>query len=160
MSLPRLFTLTLAGLFAAVLAVPCHAQEGGTPIKITSTLHDDGSRTDTQKDLDNRTEETRTYNAAKKLVQRWVYSLDDQGREVDGVCYDAKDKVIGRVSYKYDPFGHVGEVTEKTPNGTVVRRTVYHRNPDGKVTGTDTFDAQGNPVNPKPAPAPKRGRSR
>ncbi|MEI8234525.1 MAG: hypothetical protein WCH57_07530 [Verrucomicrobiota bacterium] len=157
MFFPRLFALTLAGMLAGAVAL--HAQEGGTPLKVTTTIHGDGTRTDIQKDLDARVSEAKTYDASKRLIQRWVYTLDDQGREVEGISYDAKEKILARVSYSYDVFGNVGEVIEKAANGAPVRRTVYHRDATGQVVGSDTFDAQGNPINPKPG-ASKKGRSR
>jgi hypothetical protein len=160
---PRFLALTLAGTLAALLAgaAPLHAQEGAASIKVTSVLNADGTRTDTQKDLDSHTSESKTYDASKKLIQRWDYTINDQGFELEGVCYNAKDQIVGRVSYTYDAFGHLGEMLEKAPNGTVLRRTVYHRDPSGKLTGTDFFDGQGNPLSASgDVSTRKKGRSK
>jgi len=151
---PRLLALALAGLLASTASSP--AQEGGAPLKVTTTIHPDGSRTDTQKDLDARISESKTYNTSQKLVQRVVFTLDDQGRELEGTCYDAKNKITSRVSYRYDAFGFVGEVLEKAPDGTLLRRNIFHRDPNGRITGTDIFDGQGNPLNAKATPNPKK----
>jgi len=156
---PRFLALALAGILAG--AAPVHAQEGGASIKVTSVLNNDGTRTDTQKDLENHTSESKTYDASKKLVSRWVYTINDQGFELEGVCYNAKDQIVGRVSYSYDVFGHLAEMLEKASNGTVLRRTVYHRDASGKLTTTDFFDGQGNPLNASGDIAPrKKTRSR
>lgn len=155
----RLF-LTLAALAAVLASTPARAQEGGTPIKITTTLHDDGSRTEIQRDVDNRRAEARTLSASNKLLQRWVYTLDAQGRETEGICYDAKDKVIARAGYKYDPFGRVNEVTEMNAAGTVQRRIQYKRDATGRVLATDVLDAAGNPVTPRATPTPRKTRTR
>ena len=137
----RLFTLSLAWLL--VCAAPGYAQEGGSPIKVTSPLHADGTRTDTQKDLDNRTTETKTYNTANKLVQRSVFTLDAQGLETQGTLYDAKDGVVSLVTNNYDVLGQIAEQIYKKPNGTLLQRLVYTRDPKGRVT-VQAFDAQGN----------------
>ena len=152
---PRLLALALVGILA-VTAAPLRAQEGGATLKVTSVLNNDGTRTDTQKDLENHTSESKTYDASKKLVSRWVYSINDEGFELEGVCFNAKDQVIARVNYSYDVFGHLAEMLEKAPNSTLLRRTVYHRDASGKLTSTDFFDGQGNPLNARGDIAPRK----
>jgi len=152
MKLP-FFALTLAVLLAVSSAF---AQEGGVSIKVTTTLHEDGSRTDMQTDLDARTADSKTYNSAKKLVQRATYTLDEQGRLEEGVIYDAKDKVISRVSYKYNAMGHVSDQFEKAPNGALLRRLVYRYDPNGRVIGIDAYDGAGNQLQPNGAPSSRK----
>ena len=156
-----LFAFSLAWLLAFV--TPGYSQEGGAPIKITSMLHNDGSRTDTQKDIDNRVSETKTYDASKKLIQHGVYALDENGNETEGVIYNAKDVIIARVSFKYDAQGHLSEQINKTPNGVVIQRLVYTRDALGHLS-VGSFDAQGNLLNSDggiATPTPKKsGRSR
>ncbi|MEI6561285.1 MAG: hypothetical protein WCO68_04270 [Verrucomicrobiota bacterium] len=145
----------------ALLWVCCavgHAQEGGTPIKVTTAIHSDGTRTDTVKDIDNRTTETKTYSASQKLLERCVYTLDEQGREVEGVVYNAKDVIVSRVSLQYDAQGNISEQVEKTPNGMVKRRLVFIRVANGCVT-VKTFDAKGTLIHEETsiiAPPPKK----
>ena len=137
-----LLVLFLAGLLG--YALPGNAQEGGgNPIKLTSTLHGDGTRTDTQKDIDNHTAETRTYDVSKKLVQRCVYTLNDEGKEVEGVMYNAKGAIVSRSSFKYDIMGRVSEQINKAPDGTLLGRMVISYDATGRPTMT-AYDAQGN----------------
>ena len=145
-----LLAFSLAGLLACAAG---HAQEGGTPIKITSTLHNDGTRTDIQKDLDNHTSETKIFDASKRLVQRCLYTLDEQGREREGVVFDAKDKVVARVALTYDPLGRVSEQIEKAPNGALLRRLVFTRDANDRVTIV-AYDAQGNLIKDDGSTAP------
>jgi len=152
MKLP-FFAFTLALLLTVSSAF---AQEGGVSIKVTTTLHTDGSRTDMQTDLDARTAESKTYNPAKKLVQRETYTLDEQGRLEEGVIYDAKDKVITRVSYKYDAMGHVSDQFEKTPNGALLRRLVYRYDSNGRPIGIDVYDGAGNQLQPNSASSSRK----
>jgi len=157
----RFIAFSLAGLLACATAG--FAQEGGNPIKITSTLHGDGTRTDTQKDIDNHTSETKTFDTSKKLVQRCVYTLDEQGREVEGVVYNPKDVIIARVAFSYDPLGRVSGQVEKAPNGTLFRRLVFTRDANGRATVV-AYDAQGNVIkgdgSTAPPPRKKGSRSR
>jgi len=150
------FAFSLAWLWVCLAAG--YAQEGGTPIKVTTAIHGNGTRTDTVKDIDNRTTETKTYSASQKLLERCVYTLDDQGREVEGVVYNAKDAIISRVSLQYDAQGNISEQVEKAPNGMVKRRLVFVRVATGCVT-VKTFDAKGALIHEETsivAPIPKK----
>ena len=152
----RLLVFSLAGLLACTACA--YAQGGGTPIKVTTAIHDDGTRTDTVKDVDNRTSETRTYSSSQKLRERCVYTLDDQGREVEGVVYNAKEAIVSRVALQYDALGNLRERAEKAPNGTLLRRFVYTQDPSGRVT-VRTFDAGGKLIHEETsivAPLPKK----
>lgn len=144
-------------LFALAFGMACaaagNAQEGSSPLKVTTTLNADGTRTDIQKDIDARTSEAKTYDASKKLIQRAVFTLDDQGREVEGTIFDGKDRIVGRTNFTYNAMGRVDEQTEKAPNGAVLRRVVFHYDPNGRVIGADTYDGQGNLIRPASTPA-------
>ncbi|MCX6966479.1 MAG: hypothetical protein NTZ46_01645 [Verrucomicrobia bacterium] len=143
----------LALILLLVCATTGYSQEGGAPIKVTSTLHGDGTRTDTQKDIDNHTSETKAFDSSKKLLQRCVYTLDEQGREVEGVVYNAKDVIVSRVAFSYDPLGRVSEQIEKTPNGVLLRRLVFTRDAKGRTTVV-AYDAQGNVIKEDGSTAP------
>ena len=136
----RFFAFSLAWLL--VWSAAGYAQEGGTPIKVTTALHGDGTRTDTVKDIDNRTSETKTYSSSQKLLERCVYTLDEQGREVEGVVYNAKDAIVSRLTLQYDAMGNVSEKVVKAPNGLIQRRFVFIHDTNGRVT-VKTFDAKG-----------------
>ena len=136
----RFFVFSLACLLACT--APGYAQEGGNPIKVTTIIHDDGTRTETIADVDSRSLETKTYSASQKLTERCVYTVDEQGRAVEGVVYNAKDTIISRVAFQYDAQGNVKEKLEKTPNGILLKRIVYIQDPTGRVT-VRTFDARG-----------------
>lgn len=156
----RFFVFCLASLVAC--AGTGFAQEGGNPIKITTTLHGDGSRTDTQKDIDNHLIETKTYDASKKLVQRSVMKLDDDGLATEGILYNNKDVVVARMAYKYNAEGKAKEQTNFDPNGKLLGRMVFDYDAKGHVT-VQAFDAQGNLIQGQssktPAPAKKGSRT-
>lgn len=155
----RFFAFSLAFLLCAMAG---YAQEGGSPIKVTITRQLDGSRTETTKDIDNHTSESKVYNASNKLVQRAVFLLDEQGREKDGVIYDAKDTVVSKVANNYDVLGQISEQVYTSPKGVLMRRLVYTRDINGRAT-IQAFDAQGNLIKrdgSTATPTPPRGGSR
>lgn len=160
----HLFALTVAGLLAASSVFAQDTSGGG--IKATTTLRDDGTRTDMVTDRDAGTAEAKTYDASKKLLQRVAYTLDSQGRLGEGTIYDAKGKALMIVSYKYNDAlgGRCSEEIDKKPDGTPIRRLVYRYDGSGRLTGMDAFDAQGNPIQPSGTPASgstrKKSRSR
>ena len=145
-----LLSLVLAG------AWPLCAQEGGAPVKATTILNADGTRTDIVRNLDERTSETMTYNTAGRLTKRMVFTLNDEGREVEGVIYDGNEKVLSRVSIGYDPVtGKMTEQIERSPAGNVLRRAVIRYDANGRAVGAEVFDGQGRKIEGGGAPPPK-----
>jgi len=135
------FALSLALLLTT--ALPGMGQDMPTGIKVTSTLHDDGSRTDLQTDYDALTAESKTYNSAKKLIQSATYTINAQGKILEGVIYNAKGQIAGQVAYTYDPQGRMKEQLDKSADGKLLRRLVYYFDANGRVSGIDTYDGQG-----------------
>ena len=126
-------------------AIPGVGQEAAlTGIKVTSTLRDDGSRTDLQTDYDTLTSESKTYSASKKLLQRATYTVNAQGQPLEGIVYNGKDEIAGRVTYSYDAQGHMSEQLDKSANGTLLRRLYFYYDSNGHVSGIDTYDGKGN----------------
>jgi len=145
---------------------PLCAQEG-TSVRATTLLNADGTRTDIIRDFDNRKAETITYNMADQLIKRMEFTLNDLGKEVEGVVYDGKGKVLSRVSIGYDPVtGRMIEQVEKTASGAVRRRVVIRYDSGGRAVGADVYDGQGQLIEgtgastkkPKPTPTPRKRR--
>ena len=156
----RLLALTLALTLAVCTG---YAQQGGSPIHVTTVIHNDGTRTDTVKNSDARTSETKTYSASQKLLERCVYTLDEQGREVEGVVYDDRGAITARVFFQYDAAGNLAERLQKAPNGMLQRRFVHTRDAMGRVI-IQAFDARGkllpedcSIIAPPPLPQKKGG---
>lgn len=131
-------------LLLLIVALPGMGQEESKGIKVTSTLHDDGSRTDLQTDYDALTAESKTCNASKKLIQSASYTINAQGQILEGTVYDGKGKLAGQVAYRYDSQGHMSEQLDKSANGTPLRRLVFYYDANGHVSGIDTYDGKGN----------------
>lgn len=125
--------------------------EGPKPIRVTETLHSDGTRTVMKSDPDNHSAESTTYDAANKLKQRVVFTLDEQGQAVAGVAYSPKGVFLYKTTYKHDASNHVTEVDTYTKEDKLLSRTVYKYDATGRVSGVDTYDMNGNRVAAPPA---------
>lgn len=136
--LPIFFLLLLAA------SRPVFAQAQPGIIRVTTTLHSDGTKTVMQTNADEHTAESTTYNQAEKVMQRIVFALDDRGLAMSGKLLSAKGVVLSNIEYKYDGMNRVTEVATSTPDKKLVSRQVYHYDGNNRVTGIDTFDAAGN----------------
>jgi hypothetical protein len=147
-------------LFLAVCRTGFAQAQPGV-IHVTSTLHDDGTRTDMQTNPDEHTAESKTYNQAGKLMQRIVFTLDDRGLAIASALYSAKNILVSKAAYKYDGMNRATEVAAYTPANKLVSRQVFHYDSRNKVTGIDTYDAAGNLIqSTTPADLQKKGRTR
>jgi hypothetical protein len=130
------------------------AQEADAPIRVTTATLNDGSREVTKIDPSTHTAERETQTPNGKLKQKIVYQLNDEGRWVTGVVYNAKGEVIMRATYKYDAGGRLSEEKQFTKDGQFVVKLVYRFNPAGRPVAVDAFDANDNPIRNKSAPTP------
>ena len=153
----RLFTL----LAVAALLVPLRSalaqEEGGAPIKVTTTLHSDGTQTVLKTDPDNHTAESTTMDASQKVLQRTVYAMDDQGQYLSADVFDSKDKLSFKSVFSRDSSGRVNQQLDTTPEGKPLRKLVFEYDPRGKLARVRTFDAAGNETTPPATPAKNIG---
>lgn len=137
--------LILALIFAtpAWLATPLAAQDDDT-IRVTTTLRGDGTRVDRKVDPAAHEITETVYGANDKIEQTTKYKTNANGDPTEGIAFDAKGKPILKVTYKRDANNHVTEQIESSPDDKLVRRIVYRYDGMGKLTGLDTYDANGN----------------
>ena len=128
-------------LLAIAIPFSGFAQEGAG-IKVTTTLHEDGSRTETQTDLEQHTSEAKTFDGAHKLRQRIVYELDGENQPASGAVYAANGALIFKSVYKHDDQNRITEEIDYTPEGAMMRRFVYEF-ANGKVSRVRAFDPSG-----------------
>ncbi len=131
-------------IFFILLPLVCAAQdEQSSAIKVTTTLHEDGSKTVTKLDPDQHTSEATTFNSADKMQQRIVYDLDDQNQATAGKVYAANGTLLLKCVYKRDSSNRVYEEDDYTPDDKLARRFVYEFGPNGKVAHIRAFDGDG-----------------
>ena len=128
-------------LLLALLGMNAAAQE---PIKATTTMHPDGSRSLLVINPDTRIAEETLENASGKAMRKTTYELDDRNQPLTALMRDAKGTVISRSSYRRDPTSsRLDEETISDPSGKMIRRRVYSYGTQNKVSRVDEYDAAG-----------------
>jgi hypothetical protein len=148
-----------AGIVAALLLGGLGQAQEPAPLKVTTTLHGDGTRTDTQIDSDARTGTATTMDAAGKVLRKVEYQLDEANQPKAALVYNGKGVLVYKAAYKRDGAGRVIEEANYTANDQLVRRLVYTYGANDRVTNVQTFDASGREVTP-PSPAKKDPKKR
>lgn len=130
-------------------------------VRVTVSMHPDGSRTVYNFDNPQHKAVATTTDADGKLRETIRYELDDAGRfssaEFSGP--DGRPRLKSR--YKYDDAGRILEETQSAPDGTLQHKIVYSYDSSGKKTGYSVFDASGklvgrtSPATTHPSPSPK-----
>ncbi len=145
----------LAILLLCLPAASVHAQDSGGEIKVTTIMHEDGTRTVTTTNKDEHTSESVTYGAKDKVTQRIVYTLDEEDVALSGLVYGPNGKIVFKAVYKRDGSNRVVEEIDSAPDGTLLRRFVYEYGANGKVSRVRAYDAAGNEMRPTQSPAKK-----
>jgi hypothetical protein len=140
----RILILTTAcTLFTTVVPAPAQDSAGGNVVKVSTTLHNDGTRTVTKLDPEARTTEASKY-AGDTLLQRSVFKLNDQNKPDSGEIYDPKGRLLMKVKNVHDDQGRVAEETRYTAKDEFMVRLVYRYGLDGRVNKIEGYDAAGN----------------
>lgn len=150
----------ILALLAVLLPAVALAQGGGPTIQAKTFIRDDGSRVEIVKNLEERTSEQKVYGSNGKLAQRTVFNLDEDGREIGGSVYNAKDVLQYTFTYKLDENGRILEQSNFSPDEKLLQRMVYRYRPNGQQE-VDVYDAEGKLINPpKGGSKSKSGRGR
>lgn len=115
-------------------------------IRVTTTLHADGTRTVMQTDPEKHAAECSDYDHANKLLKKIVFDLDEQGQTIGGAVFSSKGVLVAKMQYKRDAMNRVSEVTTYTPDDRLTGRLVYHYDSNNRVVKIDAFDANGNAI--------------
>jgi len=135
---------------ALLLAPLLHAfgqGEAAGVIKATTKLWEDGSKSTTIVDPDQRTAEETVTNAAGKTLRKITYLLDERNFALGAIHYDAKGGIRYKETYTRDAADHVIESAYAGPDGRALGRRVFVYRGD-KLTGVEDYDAQGNKITP------------
>jgi YD repeat-containing protein len=147
-----------AGLTAACALVVCANEIGlsQTPeqnqsdaVRVTVSMHPDGSRTVYKFDNAQHKAVATTTDADGKLRETIRYELDDAGRFSSSEISGADGRLRFKSRYKYDDGGRLLEETQSAENGTLLHKIVYSYDASGKQIGYSVFDASGKLVGGK-----------
>src|SRR5439155_14947291 len=161
--------------FPLGLAVPCALlvcgdttgfgqspeQAPGDAVRVTMSMHPDGSRTVYNFDNAQHKAVATTTGQDGKLRKTIRYELDDAGRFSSAEISGPDGRIRLKIRYKYDNAGRQLEETQSAPDGTLQHKIVYNYDSSGKQTGYSVFDASGKLVGGKgaaivrPSPTPK-----
>jgi hypothetical protein len=160
----RFSPLILIAALAAIAPVKCLAQQDDTgtgdandnAIHAITSLRDDGSKTVTVTDPDKHTSQATTYNTAGHIVEKVVYTLDDNNNPVTGIVYGPDNAAAFKAEYKRDETNRMSEEDDYTLADVLIRRFVYEYD-GGSLKRIHAFDAQGNEMRQSDAvPDPPR----
>ena len=134
---------------------------GGDAVRVTMSMHPDGSRTVYNFDPPQHKAVATTTDPDGKLRETIRYELDDAGRFSSAEISGPDGRIRLRSRYKYDDAGRILEETQSAPDGTLQHKIAYTYDSSGKQTGYSVFDASGKLVGGKGAaivrasPSPK-----
>jgi len=138
-------------LLAAIALLPwlCAGQDDSSnsddnAIHAITALHEDGTKTVTITDPDKHSSEASTYDAANHVIEKVVYTLDENNSPVSGLVYGRDGAVAFKTTYKHDDFSRIVEEDDLTLQDQLFRRFTYDFGPDGKLLRIHAYDGQGN----------------
>ena len=151
------------GLACALLMCGAIAfgQASTDAVRVTMSMHPDGSRTVYNFDNAQHTAVSTTTDPDGKVRQTIRYQLDNAGRFSTGEVSGPDGRIRLKSRYKYDDAGRILEEAQSAANGTPLNKIVYSYDPAGKQTGYSVFDASGKLVSrtggtaARPSPSPK-----
>src|SRR6266581_6373242 len=110
-------------------------QAQSNAVRVTVSMHPDGSRTVYNFDPPQHKAVATTTDADGKLRETIRYELDDAGRFSSAEISGADGRVRLKSRYKYDNAGHILEEAQSAPDGTLLHKIVYSYDSSGKQTG-------------------------
>lgn len=120
-------------------------------VRVTVSMHPDGSRTIYKFDSAQRKAVATTTDPDGKLRETIRYELDDGGRFSSGEISDPDGRFRFKSRYKYDDAGRLSEERQSAQDGTLLHKIVYSYDAAGKQSGYSVFDASGKLVGGKGA---------
>lgn len=101
------------------------AQENYGTIKVTTRLHEDGTKSTTILDPEKHTAEETFVNAANKVVKKITYLLGENDVSIGAIFYDAKGNVTYKASYVRDGANRITETTFSSADGKYLGKRVF-----------------------------------
>src|SRR5262245_32301531 len=137
------------------------SQAPSDAVRVTMSMHPDGSRTVYNFDNPQHTAVATTTDPDGKVRQTVRYQLDNAGRFATGEVSGPDGRIRLKSRYKYDDTGHILDEDQSAADGTILHKIVYSYDSAGKQTGYSVFDASGKLVSrtggpvARPSPSPK-----
>ncbi|HET9418636.1 MAG TPA: hypothetical protein VFO30_04790 [Chthoniobacterales bacterium] len=137
-------TIACAAFLAARTIIFGQAgEDSNTPVRLTMSVNQDGSRTVYKFNDAKHTATATATDADGKLREKIHYQLDDSGRFASALVFAPDGKLRFKSRYKYDSAGKLEEETQFSEGDAVLHKIVYNYDGGGKPTGYSVFDADG-----------------
>lgn len=128
---------------AAIEMAKSQSDTASDAVRVTVSMHPDGSRTVWNYDNPQRRAVATTTDQDGKVRETIRYDLDPAGRFSSAEVSGPDGRVRLKSRYKYDDAGRILEETQSAPDGSLLHRIVYSYDAAGKQTGYSVFDASG-----------------
>jgi hypothetical protein len=152
---------TLLACWAEIGLSQSPEQTKSDAVRVTVSMHPDGSRTVYRFDNAQHKATATTTDPDGKLRETIRYELDDAGHFSTGEISGPDGRLRFKSRYKYDDAGRLLEESQNAENGMLLHKIVYTYDGSGKQTGYSVFDASGklmggkNAAKIRPASSPK-----
>jgi len=122
-----------------------------TKVHGKATLHDDGTRTESVKDVNKREMSDTTYDARGVAICKKTFLLNENGDAIQGVIYDGAGNLLARVQFYFDELGRVVEERCVNNHNQIFRRVIRQYDTNGKALPLKAFDYAVNAPSLRPA---------
>ena len=124
---PRHVRFTLALATALGLATSWTHAQGRLSRVVSTIIHQDESKTLSNRDFVKRTMQQETYSPRGVLQMKRIFQMDRQGKVRSGLAFDGSGKLIFRFRYVYDDLDRLSEEHTYDLNENLVRlmKTAY-----------------------------------
>ena len=134
----------LRWLVAVVATAACLGASGQGTNSAKKVLHLDGTVTESVSDLSKAELRESTFDSRGVLLSKRIVLLNESGLPVQGVIYNGKDEMVGKVQFFYDDLGRVSEERSLNAQGQVFRRKFQAYDQSGKPLPEKIVDYSGN----------------
>ncbi len=135
---------TSGALLAAAVLLgngPLQAQQiKTTQIYAKGIMHEDGTRTDSVKDIQKRETAETTFDSRGVVIAKKAFMLNENGDPIQGIIYDGAGNLIARVQFFFDTLGRITEERCLNPQGEIFRRVIRQYDPSGNPLPAKAFD--------------------
>ncbi len=139
-------------IFASELMPVCAQSLANAPkIEARALLHQDGTRTDSIKDINKHEMTETTFSANNVAITKKKFLLNANGDPTQGVIYDGADNLIARVQFFFDDLGRLFEERCTNTQGEIFRRVIHRYDASGKPLPPDAHDYAVNSPKMRPA---------
>lgn len=133
-----------AGVFALLVLIHGAPGQGKLARVVSTIIHDDETKTLSNRDFVKQTMEQKTYSAQGVIQMKRIFQLDRTGKVKSGLAFDGAGKPVFKFKYTYDELDRLEVEHVRDMQNKVVRvlHTVYDE--QGKAHRIAKTDAQAN----------------